>query len=358
MSRPSRCWCSTAPPRVLGCSPPPSPTTRSAIITPAFGEPPRFRPTGTTRPPATHAAVRPRTRSRRRRLLFVTNPCNPTGTLHTQPAITSLVRPGRTLLVDEKLHRLRRAPAAVRRRAARHRGPQEPDEDVLHRRAARGLPDRRFGARRAPRRAPQAWPVNGLALAAMTAWARQPPDDALIDRIAQQRTRLATAVTRACTYPAPRTSSCQGPARHRRTAAHAGHRGTPDRGSRARRRAHPDRGARGRRAADRGPVRTALAFLTRLPVPYPPNPDLSRAAWSFPLVGLIVGGAAAATRAGADRSSRRSPRPSSRSRSPSCITGALHEDGLADIADAVGAHVDRPASNPRGPRSARSAPPR
>jgi adenosylcobinamide-GDP ribazoletransferase len=89
-------------------------------------------------------------------------------------------------------------------------------------------------------------------------------------------------------------------------------------------------------------VRTALAFLTRLPVPPPPDPDLSRAAWSFPLVGLIVGGAAAATRAGADQLLPPLPATLLAIAVAILITGALHEDGLADVADATGAHVDKP----------------
>ncbi|MDA0172656.1 adenosylcobinamide-GDP ribazoletransferase [Solirubrobacter taibaiensis] len=88
-------------------------------------------------------------------------------------------------------------------------------------------------------------------------------------------------------------------------------------------------------------MRTALAFLTRLPVPLPSDPDLSRAAWSFPLVGLIVGGAAAATRAGADQILPPLPATILAIAVAILITGALHEDGLADVADAVGAHVDR-----------------
>lgn len=88
-------------------------------------------------------------------------------------------------------------------------------------------------------------------------------------------------------------------------------------------------------------MRTALAFLTRLPVPLPRDPDLSRAAWSFPLVGLLVGGAAAATRAGADQLLPPLPATILAIAVAILITGALHEDGLADVADAVGAHVDR-----------------
>lgn len=88
-------------------------------------------------------------------------------------------------------------------------------------------------------------------------------------------------------------------------------------------------------------MRTALAFLTRLPVPPPPDPDLSRAAWSFPLVGLLVGGAAAATRAGADQVLPPLPATLLAIAVAVLLTGALHEDGLADVADAAGAHTSR-----------------
>ncbi|MBE2316019.1 adenosylcobinamide-GDP ribazoletransferase [Solirubrobacter sp. CPCC 204708] len=88
-------------------------------------------------------------------------------------------------------------------------------------------------------------------------------------------------------------------------------------------------------------MRTALAFLTRLPVPPPPDPDLSRAAWSFPLVGLLVGAAAAGTRAAADQVLPPLPATILAIAVAVLLTGALHEDGLADVADATGAHVDR-----------------
>lgn len=88
-------------------------------------------------------------------------------------------------------------------------------------------------------------------------------------------------------------------------------------------------------------MRTALAFLTRLPVGWPQDPDLSRAAWSFPLVGLLVGAAAAGTRAAADQVLPPLPATLLAIAVAVVITGALHEDGLADIADATGAHVDR-----------------
>lgn len=88
-------------------------------------------------------------------------------------------------------------------------------------------------------------------------------------------------------------------------------------------------------------MRTALAFLTRLPVPLPRDPDLSRAAWSFPLVGLVVGAAAAGTRAAADQALPPLPATILAIAVAVLITGALHEDGLADVADATGAHVDK-----------------
>ena len=94
-------------------------------------------------------------------------------------------------------------------------------------------------------------------------------------------------------------------------------------------------------------LRTAAAFLTRLPVPFPEAaapPDLARAQRLFPVVGAAIGLAvglcclalreiglpdlaAAALAAGAG----------------ALLTGALHEDGLSDVADGFGGGRDREA---------------
>lgn len=86
--------------------------------------------------------------------------------------------------------------------------------------------------------------------------------------------------------------------------------------------------------------KVALAFLTRLPVrPDPPwqDADLAASVAMFPLVGLLVGvlGAlayAAATALGLP------PLPAAVLAIAAlvCATGALHEDGLADLADSLG----------------------
>jgi adenosylcobinamide-GDP ribazoletransferase len=84
-------------------------------------------------------------------------------------------------------------------------------------------------------------------------------------------------------------------------------------------------------------LRTGLAFCTRLPVTAPDDADLAEAAWSFPLVGALVGGAAAlvywlAASVGLP------PFVSAvlAVAATALITGCLHEDGLADTADGFG----------------------
>ncbi|WP_291866894.1 adenosylcobinamide-GDP ribazoletransferase [Bradyrhizobium sp.] len=94
-------------------------------------------------------------------------------------------------------------------------------------------------------------------------------------------------------------------------------------------------------------LRTAVAFLTRLPMPHPQGPmpeNFIRAHRVFALVGAAIGAvvglvclglrmigvpdlAAAALALGAS----------------AILTGALHEDGLADVADGFGGGRDREA---------------
>jgi adenosylcobinamide-GDP ribazoletransferase len=88
-------------------------------------------------------------------------------------------------------------------------------------------------------------------------------------------------------------------------------------------------------------VRTAVAFLTRLPVPSPAEPALDRAAVFFPIVGLLVGGIAAGVRAASDLVLPPLPATLLAVTAALLVTGALHEDGLADVADGLGAHVSR-----------------
>ena len=90
-------------------------------------------------------------------------------------------------------------------------------------------------------------------------------------------------------------------------------------------------------------ARAAVAFLTRLPVGGNEltAAGLSRAAAWFPAVGLLVGGVMAGTRALANLALDPTVATILALLATVLVTGALHEDGLADAADAIGAHASR-----------------
>jgi adenosylcobinamide-GDP ribazoletransferase len=90
---------------------------------------------------------------------------------------------------------------------------------------------------------------------------------------------------------------------------------------------------------------TSLAFCTRLPWVHSPaveEPDIARATWAFPVVGALVGGLGALVYWLAD-GLYLDPILSSvlAVAATVLITGALHEDGLADTADGFGARASR-----------------
>jgi len=91
------------------------------------------------------------------------------------------------------------------------------------------------------------------------------------------------------------------------------------------------------------PLRTAIGFLTRLPVGGATldAAALSRAAVWFPVVGALVGGVAAVVRAGTGEVLPAAPATVLAMLAAAAVTGGLHEDGLADVADGFGAHVGR-----------------
>jgi adenosylcobinamide-GDP ribazoletransferase len=88
----------------------------------------------------------------------------------------------------------------------------------------------------------------------------------------------------------------------------------------------------------------ALGFLTRLPVPgagsLAPG-ALARAAVWFPLVGVLVGAALGGTRLLADLALSPLAATVLAVAVAIALTGGLHEDGLGDTADGLGAHASR-----------------
>lgn len=93
-----------------------------------------------------------------------------------------------------------------------------------------------------------------------------------------------------------------------------------------------------------GDARVAVAFLTRIPADDGRLLDaraMSRAAIWFPVVGLLVGAVVGGVRLLADLALPAGPSTVLALAAGILLTGAFHEDGLADIADGVGAHVGR-----------------
>ncbi len=90
-------------------------------------------------------------------------------------------------------------------------------------------------------------------------------------------------------------------------------------------------------------VRVALLFCTRLPIPNAApviGADIARAGWAFPVAGAIVGLIAAGVYWLAGLSGLPSlPAAGLTVAATLVVTGCLHEDGLADVADAFGGHT-------------------
>jgi adenosylcobinamide-GDP ribazoletransferase len=84
-----------------------------------------------------------------------------------------------------------------------------------------------------------------------------------------------------------------------------------------------------------GSLRAAVMFLTRVPVGPVGDVSLSRAAAWFPLVGALVGAIGLAAWWVADRFVGPWPAAVVAVLSTVAVTGALHEDGLADTADGL-----------------------
>lgn len=86
----------------------------------------------------------------------------------------------------------------------------------------------------------------------------------------------------------------------------------------------------------------AVSFLTVLPVRLPREvPRLGAAAVWFPVVGALIGAAAGGVRAGAGALVGPSTSAVLAVATLVLLTGALHQDGLADCADGLGVRGDR-----------------
>jgi len=97
-------------------------------------------------------------------------------------------------------------------------------------------------------------------------------------------------------------------------------------------------------ASRRRDVADALRFFTRLPLPSPPqaNFDFNRMAWAAPVAGAVVGLVGAVALAAAEALGL-PPFVAAALAVAALVaaTGALHEDGLADVADGFGGGATR-----------------
>ncbi len=82
--------------------------------------------------------------------------------------------------------------------------------------------------------------------------------------------------------------------------------------------------------------RSAVTFLTRIPIGDGTNPDVDGAPTWFPLVGALIGVACGGLFAGASWLLGPFPGAALAIAAGALITGAFHQDGLADTADAFG----------------------
>jgi adenosylcobinamide-GDP ribazoletransferase len=99
---------------------------------------------------------------------------------------------------------------------------------------------------------------------------------------------------------------------------------------------------RWRRAVDQ--LHLAVVFLTRLPMPHLPDPcpSVGASLWAFPLVGAALGGLAGGLVWGAQAVGLPAAVAAVLGFALlAWVTGALHEDGLADVADGFGGGGDR-----------------
>jgi adenosylcobinamide-GDP ribazoletransferase len=95
------------------------------------------------------------------------------------------------------------------------------------------------------------------------------------------------------------------------------------------------------RAGPLAQLRAAFAFMTRLPVGGAPDLALARAAWAFPLVGALVGAIGGGVYLCSEFVGLAGSTAALLAIGASALaTGALHEDGLADTADGLGARGD------------------